>query len=121
MSKALYAIYRPMDRNSRMPFPEAHHKAWERELVGLLGGLTLLPVGRGLWKPHKNSSLQFDEPMQQVNILCDEYQLRRIVRYTMHHYDQLAVFVFKLADEVAITTRKELGLADINVAPSLYP
>lgn len=45
--------------------------------------------------------------MIPVHIMADRRQISKIVDMTMEYYDQLAVFAYKISDEVILRHRKD--------------
>ena len=70
-----------------------HHKAWDEKVKNISGGLSLNGVIKGQWK-------DCDEGMIQVEIACTLGQIKQIGQITKEHYEQEAVMIYKISDEV---------------------
>lgn len=90
-------------RNCGKPFRTRHHRVWDERVRRVAGGLTIFKPARGQWVAP--SGELFNERMIPVRIACTEAELTRIVEITLKHYDQLAVMVYKVSDDVRIVHR----------------
>src|SRR5271157_4148641 len=91
--KELWEILVPtMSQDGKKPFRTRHHKAWDKKVEKISGGLTILAPGNGVWV---NEALTHRERMIPVRIMCNRTQIDKIIDLTLDHYDQLAVMAYK--------------------------
>ena len=45
--------------------------------------------------------------MIPVRIYCTEYQIDKIIEFTMVHYDQEAILAYRISDKVKLVNRKK--------------
>jgi hypothetical protein len=83
-----------------------HHKVFDRYVRKITGGLTIFAPGKGQWVNPANDEL-VEERIIPVNIACTEVELRKIVKFTIKHYDQDALMFYKVSDDVFIISRGE--------------
>ena len=84
-----------------------HHWEWDQYVKDLAGGSTILRSAVGYWTPdQKRKILPVRERMIPVRIVCDEETIRKIAKFTLEHYKQEEVLVYKISDEV-IRVRNE--------------
>ena len=74
----------------------AHHKAWDKQVYGIAGGLTIFKSVKGQWA--SCSGKVYNERMIPVRIACTEEQIEEIMDMTAKHYDQKAVMVNRISD-----------------------
>lgn len=97
---------------TKLPFPQAHHDAWEAELVRLAGGATWLGVVRGSWIDEKGLLVAEFHNRYQVAVRPEQVgALRALARAACAAYEQRFLYL-------QIGTSAELVEAD---APSWGP
>jgi hypothetical protein len=69
----------------------------------LAGGLTIFRSATGEWV--NQSGTIFREKMIPVRVACSEEAIRRIIDFTIQHYDQEAVMAHRLSEQVLIVYR----------------
>jgi hypothetical protein len=101
--KQLWEILVPCTMRGR-PVHTRHHKEWDKVVRTIAGGLTILAPAKGQWLEPDTNTL-FEERMIPVRIACTRKQIQRIMRFTLGHYDQKAVFAYLVSTEVIIKVR----------------
>lgn len=97
---SLWEILVPTVRNSGKPIRVRFHKVWDNKIRSISGGLTICPVTKGQWIS-PNGTL-FTERMIPVRIIATEEQISDIIDYTMKYYEQEAILVYKISDQVIL-------------------
>lgn len=100
MSKKLWEILVPVADNNGKKFKKKYHWQWDKKVVAIADGLTILNPHKGRWV--SSTGELFREEMIPVRIACTKKQLDKIVALTAEHYSQLAVMAYKISDEVII-------------------
>jgi len=95
--------------DTEKPIKTKHHKRWDEEVQKISGGLTILSPVKGKWM-YKDTNHQ--ERVIPVRIMCNESEMREIVRITMSHYRQKAVMYYVISEEVRIILKDELHMLD---------
>lgn len=80
-------------------FSLKHHKEWDKKVVSISGGLTVLKPVVGYWL---DCGKTMREKMIPVEIACSRRQIEAIMSFTAKHYSQKAVFAAKVSGEVLI-------------------
>lgn len=86
------------------PIKTRHHKEWDRKVMKISGGITILSPSKGKWI-YKGTELP--EKVIPVRIMCDEESMKTIVEITMEHYRQKAVMYYVISTEVFIIEKEE--------------
>lgn len=82
------------------PVSTKHHKAWDRKVMAVTRGLTILLKQKGKWL--SDVSGVHSENMIPVRIACGENSLGEVIRITKNHYNQEAVFVYEVSPNAMI-------------------
>jgi len=77
-----------------------YHRLWDEKVRAISGGLTILSPAKGQWI--STTGELYSERMIPVLIMCTKEQIDQIADITAKHYDQLAIFYYKVSDEVVI-------------------
>jgi hypothetical protein len=77
-----------------------HHRVFDRYVRKITGGLTIFAPGKGQWVNPENDELVEER-------IIPEAELRKIVKFTIKHYDQDALMFYKVSDDVFIISRGE--------------
>jgi hypothetical protein len=104
--KTLWRIYVPKASNEGVEYARTYHQQWDEKVRELAGGLTIHRTAIGQWVSPQDET--FVEKMIPVEIACSEHEIYEIVRFTMQHYDQLAVSIAKISDDFRIIYREDL-------------
>lgn len=93
----LWEILLPTFNRYGLEITMVHHKAWDRKILEISNGLTLMHEKRGRWL---SSNTTIEEKMVAVHIAATRNQMRSIAKLTKEHYEQDAVMYYKISDEV---------------------
>ena len=96
----LWEIYVPVRDNAGIDFALEHHKAWDAYVTEISNGLTLLKCVRGLWFDSTKRSYQ--EEMIPVRIACRSRDIKKIAEFSARHYEQKAIFYYRVSNRVAV-------------------
>ena len=94
----MYTILVPCQYNGGKPVRTRHHREWDKVVIRLAGGMTLLKPSKGSWL--SKEGILFEERMIPVNVMCTPKQIERIMKFTMKHYRQLAVLAYEISSNV---------------------
>lgn len=100
----LYEILVPTNRNDGRPISARFHRIWDKKVMEISGGVTILSPAKGKWSSSDDEL--FDERMIPVRIACAEGNIEKIINFTMDYYEQLAVMAYVISDEVIIKKRE---------------
>lgn len=79
---------------------DSYHEEWDKKVAKITGGLTLCNTSMGKWVD-ANGDL-FQESVISVNLACTEEEIKEIMKITLQHYCQDAIFVSLLSEKVLI-------------------
>ena len=99
------------------PIRTAHHKNWDKEVIKITGGMTLMKPAQGRWV---DKGVEYPERVIPVRVMCNEpyydcanpdfgvnqFQIKKIIEFTLSHYRQKAVMYYALSREVEIVYAK---------------
>jgi hypothetical protein len=105
MELSLWEILVPTVSNEGKPYRTRYHRVWDSKVRAISNGLTILHPTKGQWVS-KEGDL-YVERMIPVRILCSKEDIEKIIDMTMIYYDQLAVLVYKIADEHILKHREK--------------
>jgi hypothetical protein len=94
-----WEIYVPALDNDGGVYAVAHHLAWDRHVVALVGGLTLVKPVQGRWR---DATTEVKEKMIPVRIICTRSQMVDIIEFTRMYYSQKVVMAYVVSNEVLI-------------------
>ena len=95
----IYEILVPTMQGSD-PIELSRHREWDRMVRGISGGLTIFPVGKGIWVNEEGQV--FEERMIPVRIMCTVEQMIKIVEMTYKFYEQEAIMYYRISNDVGI-------------------
>lgn len=96
----LYEILVPTIYGDTMkPIRTRHHKNWDKYVLKLTNGLTILKPGSGKWV-YQGS--EYFEKVIPVRIFCSEKDMEKIVKFTLTHYRQHAVMFYVVSENCQI-------------------
>jgi len=98
MTKQLWEVLVPTMFNDGRPVKVAYHREWDKKVMEISGGLTIMKPSYGKWASTKG--IEYAERMIPVRIVCTEEQAEEIVQMTMDHYEQLAIMAFRVSNSV---------------------
>ena len=97
----VWEILVPRQFNDGRPVRTRFHKVWDKRVMALTGGLTVMPPNiSGKWIAP--DGLVFAESMIPVRIVCDEETMETIAEYTKAHYEQIKVMYYCVSEQVYI-------------------
>lgn len=93
----MWEVLIPVADNDGVAFTREHHEAWYGIVVGMVGGMTIMPDVEGYWK---HDEKLYHETMRPVRIVTDnEYTVRALVGIAKGFYRQLSILYYKVSDE----------------------
>ena len=101
-NKYLWEILVPHHDNAGVSFKVPYHREWDAKVREITGGLTIFKPSKGQWV--SGDRVYFDK-MIPVRIYCTEKEIDEIIKITLNHYDQEAVFCMRISDLVKIVKR----------------
>lgn len=96
----LWEILVPTVRNDGRPFRLRYHRVWDERVKAISGGLTIVAPVRGVWISPTEE--EFKERMIPVRIMCTRSEIMEIAEMSKVYYEQEAIMVYKVSDEVFI-------------------
>lgn len=96
----LWEILVPTVRNDGRPFRLRYHRVWDERVKAISGGLTIVAPVKGTWI--SPSAEEFKERMIPVRIMCTRSEILEIATMSKSYYEQEAIMVYKVSDEVFI-------------------
>lgn len=105
MTQQLWEILVPCNWNSGRPIRTRHHQEWDRRVLELTGGLTILKPGHGQWTSPEGQL--FHDRMIPVRLMCDHGVMYRIAHMTIGHYEQEAVMYHMVSERCTILHASE--------------
>lgn len=101
MKHSLYCILVPTQYGDTLkPIRTKHHKEWDKRIINITNGLTILEPGKGKWF---FNNVTYQEKVIPVLVMCDENLIEEIIDITIQHYRQKAVMWYIVSDKVNIT------------------
>jgi hypothetical protein len=80
------------------PVSTKHHREWDKFVIRLSGGLTILKSGTiGRWV---HDGKTYEDRVIPVRIACSEKNIRRIAAFTKSHYRQIQIMYYRLSNDV---------------------
>lgn len=79
------------------------HDEWDSMVTTMTGGLSICKPSIGKWADQKGGVSR--EHMIPVRIACSEEQIQRIMKITLKHYVQEAIFVSLISKKVFILNK----------------
>lgn len=98
--QALWEILVPTVREDGRPYRTRFHRVWDEKVKKVANGLTVVSPVKGVWVSKDGDT--FKERMIPVRIMCTRDQIIEIAHMTKDYYEQLAVMVSKVSDDVFI-------------------
>lgn len=92
----LYEIFVPIRWNNGCKIDVSFHQQWDRRVVAITGGLTLMPQIAGKWLSDNR------EDMLPVRIACSPDKIRKVAKLTKDFYIQESIIYYVISDEVYI-------------------
>jgi hypothetical protein len=105
MKTKVWEILVPATSNTGEEFTVAHHHEWDDFVNNLTGGLTIMKSVKGKWVDSK-SAKDFSDIVIPCRIACSRKKIEKIVDFTIMHYEQKAVYAYKVSKTVIIRYEK---------------
>ena len=86
-------------------FSYEHHKKWDEYVKSLAGGLTILKTAKGEWINPNGISIA--DRVIPVRIRCKKKHIKKIINFTLSHYNQQAVLAYRVSDKVIVKYNAE--------------
>jgi hypothetical protein len=96
--KAVWEILIPAESNSGVEFSLEHHQKWDAFVKDITGGLTVMKSAKGQWVDKKGKTY-FDKTIP-CRIACSRKKIKKIIDFTIKHYEQRAVYAYKVSKTV---------------------
>jgi len=96
----MWEIFVPASGNEQ-PFSYDHHKKWDAYVKSLAGGLTIMKTAKGEWIDDSQEKLYRDKVIP-VRVKCSKKIIKKIIKFTITHYNQEAVLAYKVSDKVML-------------------
>lgn len=89
-----------MERNGQLkPIKKRYHKVWDSKVRSISGGMTILTPTKGQWISPDGHL--FEERMIPVRIVVhSKNEIEKIAEMTKTYYNQEAILVYKLSNDV---------------------
>jgi len=97
----MWEILVPSASNDGVEYPIEYHQEWDRKVIKIAGGLTILKSQKGAWMSNNIQNIVRDK-MIAVRIACTKVQIEGIMGVTASHYNQEAVMAYKISNCVLI-------------------
>ena len=101
----LWEVLVPASNGRKINFTYEHHKQWDAFVTALTNGITILKTGKGEWT--SPSGEVFKDRIIPCRIACNEETIHKIIDFTLVHYNQEAVFCYKVSNEVIIKYKND--------------
>lgn len=105
----VWEILVPANWNDGTPVKVRHHRVWDAFVQHQSGGLTILRPAKGMWRA-KDGTKYHDRMIPVRFIARNRRMVNEIMKFTAEHYDQHEVMCYRVATEVIVATREELGV-----------
>lgn len=116
--KVLYEILVPTIYGDTVkPIRTAHHREWDKRVIAITGGMTILSSARGKWT---HEGVEYPEKVIPVRVMVNEpkldpefedldrppeydtSQITNIIKFTLSHYRQKAVMFYVVSKDVQV-------------------
>jgi len=92
--------------DTERPIRTVHHRNWDKYVMSLSGGITILQPGRGKWISETTTNL-IAEKVIPVRVMCTPAIMDRIIAFTLTHYRQQAVMYYVVSSDVKIVYKED--------------
>ena len=98
ITKQLYEILVPTKfEDTQKPVSTKHHREWDKRVLGISGGLTIFKPTKGKWI---HIGQLYNDRMIPVRICCTPNQIDLIGQFTLKHYRQIEIMVYRVSEQV---------------------
>lgn len=94
----MWEILVPTVRNDGRPIRLRFHRVWDRKVIEITGGLTVLRPAKGSWV--SDAGDLYAERMIPVRIACTDAEIMEIAEFSKRYYEQLKILVFRVSNDV---------------------
>lgn len=102
----MWEVLVPCQWNDGIPIRTRHHREWDKRVMKITGGQTIMPPAMGRWEDPDTGKVYFDRVIP-VRIMCTEAQMVEVCNLVIQHYEQKAAMYFKLSDAACIQPATE--------------
>ena len=95
-------VRNPTEDGKISPYRTRYHRVWDAKVKDIAGGLTVLTPVKGTWVSADDET--FQERMIPVRIMCTRTEILEIAQMSKVYYEQEAIMVYKVSDEVFIVS-----------------
>jgi hypothetical protein len=85
--------------DNKKPVSYKHHKKFDEYVLKLAGGITIFKPVSGQWFC---DGVTYSDRVIPVRIACNKEKILKIANFAKNHYRQIAIFVYKISDEVIL-------------------
>lgn len=100
----LYEILIPKTFQDGTKISLVYHQAWDEFVMSFSGGVTIFRPVVGKWM---HDGKMYSEEMIPVRFICRESDLKEILDFTLRHYAQICIMVYRLSDKVTFYYGKQ--------------
>lgn len=86
-------------------FSYEHHKKWDDYVKSKSNGLTIFKGAKGEWL--NEDGILFVDKVIPVRIACTKEEIEEIIKFTICHYEQEAVFAYEVSNNVIIRYKSD--------------
>lgn len=106
----MWEVLVPCQWNDGVPVRTRHHREWDKRVMRITGGQTIMPPAMGRWEDPDTGAIYFDRVIP-VRVMCTEEQIKMIGDLVIEHYEQRAAMYFKISDaaEIMYASEKQLS------------
>jgi len=104
--KSLWEIMIPKNIDKHTIFHVSCHREWSNYVENITNGMVFFSSLDRRWISPKETSPYFDNKIP-VRIFCNKEQIKKIISFTMKHYDQNHVIAYKLSDSIILDHNEE--------------
>lgn len=97
----LWEILVPKYDNNGTEFTTHYHRLWDKKVIKLSGGMTILHSVKGKWY----SDMIFIDEVIPVRIACEKKTIKKIAEVAVKHYYQDSIMIYKISDDVMFVKR----------------
>lgn len=98
-TKYMWEILVPTYSNEGKPFRTRHHREWDKYVLKISGGQTILTPVMGRWL---DEGELYNDRNIPVRFIATEKEMKLVAERTKKHYSQLRVCVTKLGESFII-------------------
>jgi hypothetical protein len=104
-AKHMWELILPVGKDNKEFTPE-QHKAWEDEIKSISKDIIFIREVKGDWL--KSNLIEFKEKVIRIDVVCNNAQLKKIVAFTVTHYQLEDLIIFQTGEEVIIARKAKI-------------